>query len=581
MNKKILGFLLLFLMATLTVFAQDADKGKKIFKDNCAACHNKNMKDKSVGPALGGVQERWADYPKEDLYKWIRNSTALVESGHKKAKEVFDEYKIPMTPFPNLKDEEIADMLAYIDAVHKGTYGKKAGGGGAAAGGGLPADFDQGKKLFKDNCAACHNKNMKDKAVGPALGGVQERWADYPKEDLYKWVRNSSALVDSGHKKAKEVFDEYKIPMTPFPNLKDDEIGAIFSYVDAVYKGQDKKQAEVKTTGTETPGKVDVPPTSRSPWPYVILFGILALLAAFLWHRGTKLEYDAAIARGEKPLGKPKSFLGTLFGQPVLGFIIFALSVGLTFIAAEYSVAFGRQNGYQPDQPIKFSHKTHAGDNKIDCQFCHDGARRSRHSNVPEGSTCIKCHAAITKGSTYGTAELTKIYASLGWDPSTGKYIPNYNNLSEDQIKGIFTKWIRSKNSDAKDLDNLVNTQWEGIKSSLTNPTKPQIQGPVEWVRVHALPDHVYFNHSQHVNVGGLECQQCHGKVQEMDVLRQVSPLSMGWCVNCHRQTPVKFKDNKYYQEQFPWHKKQMEDGTITKVTVGDLGGLECQKCHY
>lgn len=578
MNKKILGSLLIFLLMTLTSFAQDLDKGKQLFKDKCASCHNKNMKDKLVGPGLGGSQERWADYPTSDLRDWIRNAPAMIEKGHKRANEVWEEFKpLPMTPFPDLKDDEIDDILAYIDGVYKGTYGKKAADAGATTAA-LPANYAQGKQIFKDNCASCHSKNQKDKLVGPGLGGVEERWSDYPKEDLYSWVRNSTALIESGHKKANEVWGEYKpLPMTPFPNLKDDEIAAIFSYVDAAYTGLDAKPKDDVAVVAPTATKVK----KRSSWPYLLLFGLLALLGAFLWQRGTKIEYDNALARGEDPVGEPKSFLGTLLGQPVRGFIMFALTVGVIFIASDYAVGYGRQNGYQPDQPIKFSHKTHAGDNKIDCQFCHDGARRSKHSNIPEGSTCIKCHAAITKGSTYGTAELTKIYASLGWNPNTGKYIPNYNSMTEDQIKGIFTKWIRTKNSDEKDLDNLVNTQWEGIKTSLTNPTKPQIQGPVEWVRVHALPDHVYFNHSQHVNVGDLECQTCHGKVEDMEVLRQESPLSMGWCVNCHRDTPVKFKDNKYYQEQFPWHKKQMEDGTIEKVTVGDLGGLECQKCHY
>ncbi len=576
MNKKILGFILFFVMMSMSMMAQDLDKGKKVFKDNCAACHAGNMKDKLVGPGLGGSEERWADFPKEDLYKWIRNSMGLVETGHKRAVEVFEEYsKIQMTPFPNLTDEEITDMLAYVDAVYKGTYKKKEANAGGVA---IPAGFAEGKKLFKDNCAACHAGNMKDKLIGPGLGGTEERWADFPKEDLYSWVRNSTALVESGHKRANAVFEEFgKVQMTPFPNLKDEEIKNIFIYAEGVLAGVGAKKEETKEVATTA-----VAPKRNYTWVYAVLFALLGLLGAFLWQRGSKLEYEAAIARGETPVGgEPKSFLGTLLSGPVRSFILFALTVGLTFFAADRAIGLGRQNGYQPDQPIKFSHKTHAGDNKIDCQFCHDGARRSKHSNVPEGSTCIKCHAGIKKGSTYGTAELTKIYAALGWDPSTGKYIPNYNNLSQDEVKGIFTKWIKSANSDAKDLDALVDSQWNGIKSSLTNPMKPNVQGPVEWIRVHALPDHVYFNHSQHVKVGGLECQTCHGKVEEMDVLRQSSPLSMGWCINCHRETPVDFKDNPYYQEQFPWHKKQMEDGTIDKVTVGDLGGLECQKCHY
>ena len=581
MYRRIIVSVLVLLLAGGLLFAGDPVKGKQLFKDNCAACHHKNMKDKLVGPGLGGVQERWADYPKKDLYDWIRNAPAMVDKGHKRAVEVFNEFnKLPMTAFPNLTDEDIANILAYVDAVYKGEAGQPKGAGAAGSAAQLPPNFDKGKQLFKDNCASCHHKNMKDKLVGPGLGGVQERWADYPKEDLYSWVRNSQALVDKGHKRAVEVFNEFnKLPMTAFPNLKDDDIDAILAYVDAVYKGLDKKAAAATTPkpGSEKP----TAKKTRSPWLYALLLAVLALLGAYLWYRGNQLEYLAAMKRGDKVVAPPKSFLGTLFGKPVLGFLIFAATVGLTFIAADQAIFYGRQQGYQPEQPIKFSHKTHAGINKIDCQFCHDGARRSRHSNIPEGSTCIKCHAAIKKGSTYGTAELTKIYAAMGWDPNTEQYIPNYEQLSQDEVKAIFTKWIRSQNSDAKDVDKLVKEQWDGIKAALTNDQKPNVQGPVEWIRIHALPDHVYFNHSQHVEVAGLACQTCHGKVEEMDVVKQVAPLSMGWCINCHRKTPVKFQENPYYTESYPWHKELLETGQVDQITVGDLGGTECQKCHY
>ena len=125
-----------------------------------------------------------------------------------------------------------------------------------------------------------------------------------------------------------------------------------------------------------------------------------------------------------------------------------------------------------------------------------------------------------------------------------------------------------------------VEDQWEGIVESLTNENKPQIQGPIEWVRIHNLPDHAYFNHAQHVAVGKVACQECHGEVENMEVVQQYSPLSMGWCVNCHRQTEVQFKGNEYYNSYQKYH-EELNSGTRTKVTVEDIGGLECQKCHY
>ncbi|HJW29831.1 MAG TPA: cytochrome c3 family protein, partial [Saprospiraceae bacterium] len=245
------------------------------------------------------------------------------------------------------------------------------------------------------------------------------------------------------------------------------------------------------------------------------------------------------------------------------------------------------QQGYKPDQPIKFSHQTHAGIQGINCQYCHDGARRSKHAAIPAANTCMNCHKAVKVGTTYGTQEITKIYASIGYDPSTDKYIPDYDKLTNDQIKAIYTKWIGDtyvKSNSLTALDakgtRIVQEQWDEISSSLTNDTKDKISGPIEWTRIHMLPDHVYFNHSQHVTVGKLACQQCHGKVQEMPVVYQYAPLSMGWCVNCHRQTEVQFTGNDYYNTYKSYHdaiaKKQR-----SKVTVADIGGLECQKCHY
>ena len=183
--------------------------------------------------------------------------------------------------------------------------------------------------------------------------------------------------------------------------------------------------------------------------------------------------------------------------------------------------------------------------------------------------------------------EITKIYASIGFDPEKGTYIENYNKLSNEDIQQIYSKWIASNILKEKKTTTLtegdqneVDRQIRELTASLTSEEKPSIAGPIEWVRIHNLPDHVYFNHSQHVTVAGLDCAKCHGKVQEMDVVRQYSPLSMGWCINCHRETEVKFADNPYYDSYINYH-KEIKEGKRSKVTVEDIGGLECQKCHY
>jgi hypothetical protein len=157
-----------------------------------------------------------------------------------------------------------------------------------------------------------------------------------------------------------------------------------------------------------------------------------------------------------------------------------------------------------------------------------------------------------------------------------------------DSIQDVYTKWIGDQyvanNEDVNALDaegeRIVRKQWENIVSSLTNDQKKKVQGPIEWIRIHNLPDHVYFNHAQHVTVGQVECQTCHGSVEEMEVLQQASPLSMGWCINCHRQSEVKFNSNDYYASYAKYH-EEMKSGDREKVTVADIGGLECQKCHY
>ena len=445
------------------------------------------------------------------------------------------------------------------------------------------ATADAGKTVFKNYCASCHAKNMKSAMTGPALANAEANWADYPKEDLYNWIRNSQAMIAAGHPRATQLWNEYKpTVMTAFPALTDEEIEGTLLYIKGVAEGTYgvAAGAAIAATGGDAVKK------SSSNLVYYGLFGILLLLAFILSRVINSLGQINAAKEGT--VYEAKSIRESLTSRGFITFAIFALIVLLGYTTVNKATDLGRQQGYAPEQPINFSHETHAGLNKIECQYCHDGARRSKHAVIPAANTCMNCHSAINYGSKHGSAEITKIYASAGYDPNEKKYIEDYESLSDEDIKAIYTKFIGDKyvemTEGVEELDDkgekLAEMQWDGIVSSLTRDGKPSVKGPIEWVRIHNLPDHAYFNHSQHVTIGKVECQQCHGKVEEMAVVEQHSPLSMGWCINCHRQTEVKFADNDYYQSYEKYH-EELASGKRDKVTVADIGGLECQKCHY
>lgn len=437
---------------------------------------------------------------------------------------------------------------------------------------------DAGKTLFRNYCAQCHNKDMKSDLTGPALGGAQERWGD--DEALYGWIRNSQAMVTAGHPRAVELFKKWGSVMTAYNDLTDDEVGSLVAYINGVYDGSYGPKKPVAVT--EVAGGEDE--SSSNLW-YWLLLAMLGGLGLILVRVIGNLDQLNAEKEG-RPYQK-KTLLESITSSGLVSILIFALVLLAGYTTVNNAMNLGRQQNYEPDQPIAFSHATHAGLHKIDCQYCHDGARRSKHAVIPATNTCMNCHSAIKVGSQHGTAELSKIYASSGWDPNTGTYIEGYDEMSQEDIKAIFTKWITENYKNEKEIDALdedaiaeIEGQWNNIVTSLTNEQKKNVQGPIEWTRVHNLPDHVYFNHSQHVVAGKVECQTCHGAVEEMDVLKQDAPLSMGWCINCHRQTEVQFNENDYYKDYAKYH-EEIQAGTRDKVTVADIGGLECQKCHY
>ncbi len=435
---------------------------------------------------------------------------------------------------------------------------------------------EAGKELFLANCASCHNKNMKDDLTGPALSGTEERWSAFPRKDLYAWIRNSQALIATGHPRANELWGKWKPAlMNNFPGLTDEQIESIVLYINE-------------------PGGPPPPPPPPGgataeeegiPWMFIGLAGTLLLLAFALMRIVNNLANVARAKDGLPPVEKTAYQVLTTKGA--IAFLVFATVLIFGYKAVDNATRMGREQGYKPDQPINFSHKIHAGINKIDCQYCHDTARRSKPSGIPGASTCMNCHTAVKKGTISGTSEITKIFASIGFDPLTGKYLDGYENWSEKQIEDLYKKWIGQEYMSANTLTALdengksvVETQWDGIVKALKDDSNGKIQGPIEWTRIHNLPDHAYFNHSQHVTIGQIACQKCHGKVEEMDVVFQFSTLGMGWCISCHRETEVKFKDNDYYKQYERYH-DELKAGTREKVTVEDIGGLECNKCHY
>lgn len=390
-----------------------------------------------------------------------------------------------------------------------------------------------GKALFNSNCASCHNP-IKE-STGPALQGTDQH--PHGKEWVYKWVKNPSAVLASGDAHAKELVDKYKVVMTPFPALTNEEIDAIFTYVND-FKAP-TAVAEGPATATPAGGKSD-----SSSWLYTVITLLLLALVIILWRANSGLKRVA----NEKE-GIPNSKEIPLYRNKV----VIAITVILLFIFCGYwlvdgAVELGRQQNYQPEQPIFYSHKVHAGVNQINCLYCHAGAEKSRQAMIPSANVCMNCHKQINEYTgteelitaegekVDGTAEIQKLYKYAGWDPAKKDYIRDANG-------------------------NIISR-------------------PIAWTKIHNLPDHVYFNHSQHVKVGQVQCQQCHGNVQDMDEVHQASTLSMGWCINCHRQTQVQFANNNYYSIFEKYH-EEIKSGKRTGVTVEDIGGVECQKCHY
>jgi mono/diheme cytochrome c family protein len=383
----------------------------------------------------------------------------------------------------------------------------------------------EGESLFNANCKTCHRVHQK--LVGPALADVYNRAPSI--QWIIGFVKNSSAVIASGDEYANKIFNEYnKTQMTAFTGLKDEQVMAILAYVQA----ETVKGPPVAATPAATAGDGGMGTGVSSTYLNAILIGmvvilvLLVIILGFLVSALKRFLDQKNLSEEDREVVYSPITVSSVSRSSGFIFLVVFLVAGLGFkavINGLYSV--GVQQGYAPVQPIAFSHKLHAGAYEIDCKYCHVGTLKGKSATIPSINICMNCHSSVKTES----PQIQKIWAAADWQPATKTYGPN--------------------------------------------------QKPIEWVRIHNLPDLAYFNHAQHVVVGGVECQTCHGPIETMDVVQQYSLLTMGWCIDCHRKTDVNTKGNAYYDNLVQLH--EQAKGKNSKLKVEDIGGLECAKCHY
>lgn len=426
---------------------------------------------------------------------------------------------------------------------------------------GQDGDPKNGEKLFKANCTACHA--LDKQVVGPPLKGVVERVkteGGVDKDWLHKWIKDNKALRASGDKYANEIFEKFnKTEMQVFPNLTDKDIDDILAFTTNPPAPEEKKPEATPATDAAAAAPADKTTTN------VVIISLLAIAGLLVWIL-VKLRQLVTLGQSEELAGlnetRVRSFSEMYEKFHYVGKALLAI---LAILAAygvwNWLMWIGVYKGYKPEQPIYFSHKIHAGEQKIDCQLCHSSAKYGKVSEIPSMNVCMNCHRTISeynkdhymepgKDKAFYDGEIQKIYAATGWDPAKQQY---------------------------------------------TGKTQP-----VEWTRIHNMPDFVYFNHSQHVIAGeqaiinsfnkknptnkiDVVCKACHGKIDTMNVVQMANDFTMGWCIECHRTTEIDM-NNGYNKEYFKnlhdkLKKQYPQDGG--KITVDAIGGLECGKCHY
>jgi len=378
-----------------------------------------------------------------------------------------------------------------------------------------------GKTVFNANCKQCHKLDQKN--VGPALRGITDRqsiaWAK-------SFIKNSQAVIASGDAYATALYKEYNNTVMPSHEfLSDGDLDNLLSYIEHGDKVDPAAAATADPAAAAGDGSSAAGSGIPNEYLSIILGVLVFVLVLILIVLGlivtvlTKYINKQDLPEEDKEFVSQKTDFGKILKSDAVIILVTALVVAFTAktaIDGLYSV--GVQQGYAPAQPIAFSHALHAGQYEIACQYCHTGVEIGKSANIPSANICMNCHTHIQN-----------VGGKEGISPEIQKI---YNAVDNNQ--------------------------------------------PIEWVRVHNLPDLAYFNHAQHVAVGGVECQTCHGPIQEMEVVGQHSSLTMGWCIDCHRQTEIATEGNVYYDKLVQLHSTSKD-----ALKVKDIGGLECAKCHY
>ncbi len=434
-------------------------------------------------------------------------------------------------------------------------------------------DYEAGKTLFNNNCASCHGVKEGQIVAAPSLYGVAERWEGQD-EMIKLWIKNPNAAIASGDSYVLGLVKQYQgaYGLMAAQAVNDEDINNILTYVSEWVDPGGGDVAAEGPCGNPYELEVEESGSSKPVFWFLIVAVLAAIIAVAASGANRAISSTLREKDGEKPLEdlpyaeRVKSWA---WENKTWVSIISLVFVMFFFIPWAYNgaLSINVMEDYRPEQPIEFNHKLHACANEIDCQYCHNSASKSKHAGLPEPMLCMNCHKGVKEGhNDEMTAEIQKIYEYAGFDPVTSTY-----------------------------------------PDSLKDSKKPFV-----WNKVHNLPDHVFFSHQQHVAVGGLECQNCHGPVDTKYTLGKVATseeimelaandpsiislesdvLTMGWCIECHNKAGIDVmnSENGYYQEIHDRLiaskelgqrdlKKYLEDNTIT---VKELGGWECSKCHY
>jgi mono/diheme cytochrome c family protein len=416
-----------------------------------------------------------------------------------------------------------------------------------------------GGALFKAKCATCHAPH-KD-GTGPKLFGVRQKWeaGGAKPGSIYQWVANWSVAA-AADPYAKQVSNTKPTAMNTFPDLagKTKEIDAIFDWIDAQPDPAAAVAGAPADGGAAVTGEVEEDGLS---WVWILMGVVFVIIIMAVGGvrrqlRNATREHDGQTVNDDLSFGQEFKAWAWKYKRYVgIGGLVITLSLIVSLFLSLYSI--GVLEDYQPSQPIEFPHDIHAGKNGIDCKYCHNSAIDGKTAGIPTVNVCMNCHKQINGNTPEQQEKIAKIYAAAGWNPTTQKY--------------------------------------SGVTKEII------------WNKVHVLPDHVYFNHQQHVVAGQVDCKQCHGDMTKMNETAKVQPVSelnkiegnvpltkatltMGWCIECHAEKEISAgsldsKGSNYYNEI---HNRLLKDRKLynkfledKKVTVKELGGWECAKCHY